>query len=431
MLRLAELSDEENDRPSEDQAEPELRVEQYKRLTIQCLLAGDYTDKPTILTIQTLILYIEAEWLTSQDAKLESSLVLSVTMRLAMGMGLHRDSSLHAGITPFQGEIRRRLWTQVHQMDILQSTWTSLPKTIQDRDYDCALPRNIFDGEFDEDTAELPPSRPMTEPTEVSYMVAKFRLMFEVGRIVELTQSRRELDPGAISKHAQELEDARMAIPHHLQIQPVGEINMEPPSLIQQRIGIDRGYQVGKCFLYRKFLHLARRNPNFMRYRDSCIDAAMILLNHQASMLLDFTTSYPNNVRRSHLATLTTYDFFVAGMVFALDLHYGLESHPIIPGSNSNSSWGPGRRPQMISALEIAIEFWRIAKEESVEAAKAHRIFSFALVKVKQALLMTGVHAETNLRGDSARNEEVEIVLSGDQLSADSSALVPEFDWVS
>lgn len=101
--------------------------------------------------IETLILYIGAEWLGSQDSGIGISLVLGMTIRLAMRMGFHRDSMTHLGRTPFQGEIRCWIWAVLHEMDILYSFQLSLPTTIRQNDYDCAFPRNICDDEFGED----------------------------------------------------------------------------------------------------------------------------------------------------------------------------------------------------------------------------------------------------------------------------------------
>ena len=55
---------------------------------------------------------IGAEWLSSQDVGIEISLVLGIAIRLAMRIGIHRDSSVHPDSLPFQGEMRRRIWAR-------------------------------------------------------------------------------------------------------------------------------------------------------------------------------------------------------------------------------------------------------------------------------------------------------------------------------
>lgn len=72
-------------------------------------------------------------------------------------------------------------------------------------------------------------------------------------------------------------------------------------------------------------------------------------------------------------------------MAVALDLHYGYISDPMTASSNDIDLWGYDRRAEMITALETSNQFLRICKDYSVETAKAYVIFSFILVKAKQA----------------------------------------------
>jgi hypothetical protein len=89
-----------------------------------------------------------------------------------------------------------------------------------------------------------------------------------------------------------------------------------------------------------------------MWHRRFCIDAVMVLLNHQATIYLECNSTYPQNIDKRHLSILSTNDFFVAGMAVALDLHYGYTSDPMTLRSSDIDLWGYGRRAEMITALE-------------------------------------------------------------------------------
>jgi hypothetical protein len=83
-MRLAELSyveAEENTVPSQGGGPRALG--EYKKRTIQCCIAADYTN-PVAYTIETLLLYIRSKWLSSQGAGIEISLILDMTVCLAM-----------------------------------------------------------------------------------------------------------------------------------------------------------------------------------------------------------------------------------------------------------------------------------------------------------------------------------------------------------
>lgn len=70
-------------------------------------------------------------------------------------------------------------------------------------------------------------------------------------------------------------------------------------------------------------------------------------------------------------------------MAIALDLHYGFKYEPLSGRLNDIRMWGYDRRPKMITALETSNKFWRICRDLSIEAAKAHGLFSFVLMKAK------------------------------------------------
>lgn len=400
----------------------------YKNQAIDCLVAADFAT-PGVHTIEALILYAQAEWVTSQDAIIETSVVIGMIIRLAMRMGIHRDSRAHPELTPFQGEMRRRIWATICVMDTLYSFQISLPAVIHSVEYDCELPRNIFDHEFDEITTKLPTSRPLTNITEVSYLIIKARMSFVLQGILRLTEFSDRISVEDITKYEQAVDEVWRTVPSHFRLSPQEDSTTIPLRLKRTRINLDRTYQMAQCILHRKFI---RPDPAFIQYRRLCIDAAMTLLDHQATMYLDCDSTssiYPQNSWKRHFATLTTHDFFVACMAIALDLHYGFESQPFNPRSDDIALWGYDRRNEMITALEISTEFWRTSREESVEAAKAYGMFSFVLERVKKAQWLTQAAAGTNL----ATNETTgnfEPTLSNGPLNVKDPELPPEFDLV-
>lgn len=265
-------------------------LEEYKRRTIQCLVAADYTN-PVAYTIETLLLYIGAEWLSSQDVGIEISLVLGIAIRLAMRMSIHRESSAHPDISPFQGEIRRRIWATLHEMDILYVFQLSLPTTIRQSGCDCGFLQDLSDSDFGEDKTELPPPRASIEPTEVSYVITKYRFTLLLGEITTLAESRSSTGPNYIQKYENALHEVRRMMPHHLQIPIAGASTTVNMFLTKQCIGIDRIYQLTQCILHRKFPLRAPEDSNSMRHRRLCIDAAMTLLNYQATIYLECNTT--------------------------------------------------------------------------------------------------------------------------------------------
>ena len=402
----------------------------YKTAEIDCLIASDFAHNPGEHTIESLILYVQAEWVNSQDALIEISVVIGMIIRLAMRMGIHRDSKAHPTITPFRAEMRRRTWSVIQTMDIVYSFWISLPAVIHPGEYDCALPKNVCDVDFDEYTAKLPPSRPSTEVTEVSYLVINNRLLLVLQEILSLTESSKSMSIQDVLKYEQELDNVWRAVPSHFRLSLGGELTGVPLSLKRMRINLDRTYQMAQCVLHRKFI---RSDSAYIQYRRSSIDAALILLNHQATIYLDCDSApaiYPQSSRKRHFVTLMTHDFVIACMTIALDLHYGFESHPFTPRPDDIALWGYDRRHDLITALQTSTEFWRMSRGESIEAAKAYGLFSLVLEKVKQFQPLTQASLGINLALDDPPNSS-ETVATNVPSYTKGSDLPPEFDLVS
>lgn len=68
-------------------------------------------------------------------------------VRLANGMGLHRDGSLF-DMTPFEIEMRRRVWWSIVKVDLRSSEELGMELTIQDRTFDTEVPLNINDADM-------------------------------------------------------------------------------------------------------------------------------------------------------------------------------------------------------------------------------------------------------------------------------------------
>lgn len=129
-MNVAELANEDTRNESSNKTLPYWyeRTSYFREATIKCLIASPHTS-PSKYNVEALMLYIEAEWMKLQDANLELGLVLGMTIRLAMGMGMHRDSKRHH-LSIFQGEMRRKLWATLYTKDIIYAMQLSLPAII-------------------------------------------------------------------------------------------------------------------------------------------------------------------------------------------------------------------------------------------------------------------------------------------------------------
>ena len=133
----------------------------------------------------------------------------------AIGVGLHREPShMCDKISPFNQEMRRRLFATIQSYDLQASFDHGLPSILCSLHYDVNPPRNIDDDEFDEDTKELPPSRPTTEYTFSSYQQISrhsLPLRLELSRV--LTGPRDELDYDGVIRYTNEINQEIDSLP--------------------------------------------------------------------------------------------------------------------------------------------------------------------------------------------------------------------------
>ena len=236
-MRLAILSyNRDGDEPPDFRGRP-VEAGAYRDLMAQCLIVGDYT-KPHRYLIEALIFHLFGDFSQTKDTDVSVWVLGGMIARLAMRMGYHRDSKMFPNITPFQGEMRRRVWTLVRQADVLFSFQVGLPSMLRSGDTDTEIPRNLHDEDLDEDCKELPPSRPNDEPTPISFLIAKSRLAYAFAKVVEHTAALRTSSYEEVMEIDSSLQIARDLIPENLRVRPIEDCHSDPISIIVARFHV-------------------------------------------------------------------------------------------------------------------------------------------------------------------------------------------------
>ncbi|KAJ5970124.1 uncharacterized protein N7479_000042 [Penicillium vulpinum] len=90
---------------------------------------------PRSPSLQGLAAYLIVQTIvTKEEEPLTSSLFVSLAMRVAQTMGLHRDPAKF-GIEPCEAEYRRRLWWHIMHMDCVVAMSSGLPPLVSDENY--------------------------------------------------------------------------------------------------------------------------------------------------------------------------------------------------------------------------------------------------------------------------------------------------------
>ncbi|KAI0548072.1 hypothetical protein F4679DRAFT_551859 [Xylaria curta] len=336
-------------------------VDTYRERIVQCLIMGEYTNQgPYVL--ETLFHYLTIEFSVRKDADKDTWLLLGICVNLAMGMGYHRDSSHFPGLSPFVGEMRRRMWGTLLQGDILLSTQMGMPRLIKEWQCDVAEPRNLNDGDFDEDTKELPASRPESERTTSSHIIAKIRVFRALGVAVDLTAAVVPCPYSEVMRVDRILQAAKDSVPPPLSI----ELSViDSPQVIMHRLFLSIMLHKGTIILHRKYLNIRQPEGDGVVYsRNACLEACLSLVKIQ--QIFDEETRFGGLLYsvRWRVSSFIRHEFLTATMLLCWIVYHGVDK--IWPDNNA-----PTTEDQIKTALRKAHDIWTRLSSTSRDARKA------------------------------------------------------------
>ncbi|KAL1966397.1 hypothetical protein VTN77DRAFT_4539 [Rasamsonia byssochlamydoides] len=355
----------------------------FRRRCCHCLIHANYT-KPGRYKVEALMMYAAAEYSKKGNAPVSVSIILGITIQLAMRMGYHRDSKHYNNISAMEGEMRRRVWAGICQLDALTAFQVGIPKQTQSWQCDTELPRNLLDEDFDENTAELPPSRPDTERTPVAYTISKARIMSVFGRISDLAYSRKPPSYDEVLELDRRLEEAHESITLAFRMRPINQSITDAPDLIMQRYTLDVLYQKARIVLHRKYLTEVRSDLRHTYSRWACVNAAKEILRHQADLFHESQPGGRLDRDRWFFTSLQNHDFLLAAMIICLELSQNRPSQTQTRQPGYGFTVVLEGRDDLLRALETSRDIWKVNLRHSVEARNAFNVLTIMLKKAQR-----------------------------------------------
>ncbi|KAI0119964.1 hypothetical protein GGR51DRAFT_3041 [Nemania sp. FL0031] len=299
-------------------------------------------------------------------------------------MGLHRDPSNLPRITPYQGEMRRRMWNLAVQIDLLVAFHLGLPCMIHGIESDTALPRNLLDSDFSEDSTELPPSRPMTDYTPVTYPINKARIARGFGLVARLSHSLTLPSYTEVMRVDARIQDVWSCVPLFMKVKPLSECVTDAPMLVIQRFGLAALYQKSRCVLHRRYLVDPRPLKEHDYSRRTCLEAAIALLDYQSTM---FEATKPGAILAQNgwfSASLAINDFLLADMIVALAVQRQNESEDGIDWMATCTP--PVTKESLIEMLKHSWDIWTDMSATVKDCLKAANVVRTMLRRIQTQL---------------------------------------------
>ncbi|KAI0885814.1 fungal-specific transcription factor domain-containing protein [Annulohypoxylon maeteangense] len=135
---------------------PELNLKY--RLGLEYALAkADFLNVPDIILLQAFVIFLFL--LRRHDSPRFVWMMTGLAIRMGQALGLQRDGSRFPNLTPYEVEMRRRVWWALCAVDVRASEDQGTDLTITQGSFDTRFPLNINDSDINPETKETPKER--------------------------------------------------------------------------------------------------------------------------------------------------------------------------------------------------------------------------------------------------------------------------------
>jgi hypothetical protein len=133
-----------------------IALKRYRFATEQALSRANFLNTQSPVLLQAVVLFLTA--VSHEDDSRYVWSIASLSFRIAQAMGLHRDGTAF-GLTPFETEIRRRLWWHICVLDVHASEDHGCEPIVHEAFFDTKLPLNINDADISPKMTDPPKER--------------------------------------------------------------------------------------------------------------------------------------------------------------------------------------------------------------------------------------------------------------------------------
>ncbi|KAI9730554.1 MAG: hypothetical protein M1834_005795 [Cirrosporium novae-zelandiae] len=167
--------------------EKSMLAARYRYATKQALARAGFLQTSELSVLQALVLFIIS--VRDHYDPRASWVLVGIAIRIGQRIGLHHDG-VSLGISPFETEMRRRLWLQIVLLDALTGELCGVGLSILHRAWDTKTPSNFNDRDLNPNMTEFPVEH--SGPTEMIYC----RVHCEVGECLRNTIAGGAFDAG-------------------------------------------------------------------------------------------------------------------------------------------------------------------------------------------------------------------------------------------
>ncbi|KAL2423252.1 hypothetical protein ABEF95_003185 [Exophiala dermatitidis] len=136
-----------------------------------CLMQTQFLAKPTLTSIRVMVMMTLAKQIdmVAFDDSGGVWAYLGLVVRLAMSMGLHRHSRWFVSMSPFEAEMRKRVWVTLVFMDLQNSLEAGQSPLLHPDDYETLCPTGFQDEDMPAPLEDENTPRPESDEAHVHH----------------------------------------------------------------------------------------------------------------------------------------------------------------------------------------------------------------------------------------------------------------------
>lgn len=154
-------------------AEKSELIKRYRFGTEQALSKANFLTTSDLEVVQAFTTYL---LLARKDDNTRFSWSLTgLLIRISQMIGIHREGTHFSNLSPFDIEMRRRLWWAICVLDLRAAEDQGTDLTIAERTYDTQFPMNINDSDITPEMKHFPPAR--TGTTDMTFSLLRYEIL--------------------------------------------------------------------------------------------------------------------------------------------------------------------------------------------------------------------------------------------------------------
>ncbi len=158
--------------------EKQAALKKYRFAVEQGLSRTGFLNTQELIVLQSMLLFLTCVR-RSDDTRYVWTMT-GLLIRLAQALGVHRDGQ-NFGLSPFETEMRRRLWWQICTLDVRASEDHGTDPSIVEQSFDTKFPLNINDSDLTTDMKEPPDEH--EGATEMTFDLIRYSVSTTVRRL--------------------------------------------------------------------------------------------------------------------------------------------------------------------------------------------------------------------------------------------------------